>query len=515
MDPSLAAHLGAPSEDEDEERDDAGDAAVTYDGEAEPILHDGVDGPRIVLGYPADHFEWIYGRIYSLKKHEPEAGKQSLPSWMKRMQWCTRTDAASKLQYFVPKACTATAITILLNDERWSGVLARNTFAECDVTRKPAPWHSDDGMGSKLGAWTDADITRLRAWFERAYGISFGANDLVAIVAVAAEANAYHPVCDYLEGLHWDGVERLPTLLSSYFGTADTPYTRAIGMRWMISAVARPMSPGCQVDCTLILEGSQGIGKSSGFRALVYDAALYSETGVSIGDKDSYQSLHGVWIYLLDELDSLRGADLTRTKNFLSSVKDHYRPTYGKGARDFFRQNVFCGTTNDDAYLKDRTGNRRFWPVKVVRPIDRDAIARDRDQLWAEAMTRYQRGEAWHVDSPELRRLCEAEQAERVQGDPWEPIVQAWLQDPIGALEPGSDGGAVRTRIDTSEGVLTSEVLLHALHKRPGDITKGDEMRVADVLKTLGYTRGPLRRERGERARRFVTTSSPPDAERR
>jgi putative DNA primase/helicase len=261
--------------------------------------------------------------------------------------------------------------------------------------------------------------------------LTIGAKVIEQGVAVVAEASAFHPVRDYLQSLHWDGVKRLPTWLSTYCGVEASPYAAAVGARWLISAVARPMDPGCQLDCCLIVEDPrQGTGKSSAFRALVPDPSMYSETGVTLGDKDSYQALHGAWIYLLDELDSLRRSDVTRTKNFLTSVKDHYRPSYGRVARDFARQNVFAGTTNAERYFADRTGNRRFWPVRTRGEIDVAAIRGVRDQLWAEAFDRYANGERWHVDTPELRRLCEEQQADRVADDPWEQLVGEWLAEP-------------------------------------------------------------------------------------
>ncbi len=282
-------------------------------------------------------------------------------AWMTKLLWVKRSEghAKAKVEWYTPKSCVANATTILGNDARWAGVIARNDFAEVDVIMREPPWHSDDRKGSRVGPWTDADTTRLRSWLDRAYGIVLGPNDLEQVVSVVAEANRFHPVRDYLQRLTWDGTERLATMLCAYFAAPDNDYSRAIGALWMTSAVARAMAPGCQVDCLLILEGPQGKRKNAALRALVPDPALYSETGIVIGQKDSYQSLHGVWIYVIDELASLKGRDVEKVKSFVSSPKDHFRAPYGRRFRDYPRQNVFAGTTNEERYFPDRTGNRR------------------------------------------------------------------------------------------------------------------------------------------------------------
>ncbi len=400
-------------------------------------------------------------------------------------------------------ANVSNAITILRFHPRWRGVLALNEFAERIEMRLPPPWHPASAAEvTEVGPLRETDTARVVDWLARNENLAMAAQVVEQAIPVVAEANSFHPVREYLRSLEWDRVERLPTWLSVYCGTKQSPYSAAIGTRWMISAVARPFEPGCQVDCMLVLEGPQGAGKSSAFRALVPDPALYSETGVTIGDKDSYQCLHGIWIYMQDELDSMRRGETTKVKNFLTSPKDHYRPSYGRVARDFYRQNVFAGTTNEGRYLVDRTGNRRIWPERVTRKIDVGAIERDRDQLWAEAFERFAAGEKWHVDTPELRALCEAEQAERVQGDPWEEFISDWLAAPY-ERSVDARGLATRAAFDAANGVTTAEVLVHALEKRRSDITRADEMRVAEALRSLGYEQGPRLREGGDRVRRY------------
>lgn len=401
----------------------------------------------------------------------------------------------------LPNAANVT--TILRFHPAWRNVVVFDAFAAEVMLTRAAPWFSIDApKENAAGPWTDADTGRLVNWLSRAEGLTVNPKVVESALMVAAAATTLHPVREYLDALAWDGVARLDSMLAVYLHAADTPYTRGVSSRWMISAVARVMRPGCQADCTLLLEGEQGRKKTSAFRELVPIATLYADTSIDLGNKDSLQNLRGVWIYGLDELDSLSRSELTRTKNFLTQTIDRYRPSYARRAQAFARQNVFCGTTNDGQYFNDSTGNRRFWPVKVEGEADVDAIRRDRDQLWAEALHRFRAGEAWHVDTPEFRALCEAEQAERLHTDPWEPLVATWLEKPLRPDPMAPD--RVFDRVDLTTGVRVVDVLLYAVGKRPGDVTKADEMRVGVILRALGYERGPQLREGGARIRRYV-----------
>jgi len=405
------------------------------------------------------------------------------------------------------------AIVILRNHPAWRGVLGWNSFAERFEFRSAPPWSVAVAHdNARAGALRETDVARIVDWFLRSEYLTLSTKIVELAIPVAAEADEFHPVRERLSSLKWDGVERLPSWLPTYCGTKADAYTATVGTRWMISAVARVFEPGCQVDTTLIFETrQQGTGKNSAFRALALEPEWFSETGIVLGDKDSYQSLRGKWLYLFDELDSLSKPEVTRVKGFLTSTRDHYRPSYGRVARDFLRQTVFCGTTNKDHYLLDATGNRRFWPVKCGSRIDHEGIARDRDQLWAEAVVRYHRGEKWYADTAELRALCEGEQAERVQQDDWIPIIAQWLQNPDHEVEDFNAGGhPIRRRAPfmlSSFGPSTAEILEHAVNKQPGQIRRDDSMRAAEALRALGYGE-PIRKiVNGVDARRYPSPS--------
>lgn len=422
---------------------------------------------------PNGHMPSEHGRTMSVT----EAWRQHL---------CTKEAKINGCMQSVTKPIAANVTTILRHHPSWSGVVAYDEFRESIVTLREPPWDPEDApLTVRLGEWSDSDTSRLVAWLARHERIDVPDRAAESGLQVAAGAHVIHPVRDYLTDLVWDESPRLDGMLCRYFGTPDTLYERGVGSRWMISCVARIMVPGCQVDCTLILEGPSGRGKTSAFRSLVPVQSWYADSGIDIGDKDSYGALRAVWLYGLDELDSLRKGEITRVKNFLTATFDHYREPYAKRARDFLRQNVFCGTTNEAQYLVDRTGNRRFLPVRVTH-VDLEALRYDRDQLWAEAVARYRAGEAWHVDTLGFRVLCEEQQAERLLAeDPWTGLVHEWLASPTCA----ASGGDWREPLDVSGGITTLSVLLHCLHVRRADVEVRQNMRVGAILRELGYQR--------------------------
>ncbi len=393
-----------------------------------------------------------------------------------------------------PRKCLANVLHTLSLHPKWQGVVAYDAFGECVVKLIPPPVREQDGP-SLPGEWTDADSTRTAAWFASTVGFEPPTTHVDQAVAAVAERNVFHPVRDYLQELAWDDVPRLDGMLVGYFGAEDSPYTRAIGAKWMIAAVARVMRPGCKADHMLVLESPmQGIGKSTALRILASDP-WFSDTGIVIGDKDSYQALRRKWLYEFAELSSIKGRDVERVKTFLSSSSDNYRPSYGRRNKDVPRQVVFAGSTNEDHYLTDPTGGRRFWPVRC-RTIDVDGLRRDRDQLWAEAKRRYDDGATWHLETADLCASAAAVQEDRSERDDWIDIVERWLKAPS-----VPSGEKAREPLDPSDGYTTAEVLLGALDFAPDRISMQATKRVGHVLRDLGYE---PRRPRGEsRARRY------------
>jgi putative DNA primase/helicase len=358
------------------------------------------------------------------------------------------------------------------------GKLAYDEFSGCTVAREPLPW--DDRSPRP---WTEFDDLKATEWLQAPeVGILVGSAITREAVHSVAHERRFHPVLEYLEGLEWDGEERLSNWLTAYLGVPHSPLADAFGRKFLISAVARVYRPGCKVDHALILEGPQGILKSSALRALVGDD-WFTDQIADLGTKDSCQDLRGKWLVELSELSAIRQGEVEKVKAFFSRQFDHYRPSYGRRSGDVPRQTVFVGTTNDSEYLSDPTGGRRFWPVTCTKP-DPDAIACDRDQLWAEAVAAYHAGEQWWLEDDELREAARQEQELRRVEDPWESIIADWLDKP--SARPDETGTRAPLTLVNGE-VTMARILDHAIVKPAERQTKSDQMRVGKILTLLGW----------------------------
>lgn len=385
----------------------------------------------------------------------------------------------------------------LINEPAWAGCLGYDEFSEREVWTKPPP--PLPGMATpQLGEVRDEHDTYVQHWFHAKRG--FNVSAVTAAVMSAARSNCFHPVREYLSALQWDGEFRLERLLPKYFNVADSHYAQQVGRRWMISAVARVMRPGCKVDTMLIIEGAQGKKKSTALAALV-GADWFADTKLDLGKVDAYQALRGKWVIEMAELDAMKNQELTRIKAFLTSSKDSYRPSYGKRTRDYPRQTIFAGTTNEDKYLQDLTGNRRFWPVSAGE-IRVDELTRDRDQLWAEAFQAFQGGANWWLDTDALVEAAEGEQEVRMVDDhPWIPLVRDWLRRC--ARAPLVSQPYDSTLVELREGITTTQVLLGALGARRDAVGKADAMRVGAILRQLGFKSHRVRNGSGRDWRYF------------
>ncbi|MQT96586.1 virulence-associated E family protein [Pseudomonas helleri] len=351
---------------------------------------------------------------------------------------------------------------ILGNDERWAGVISFSAFSSKIVKLRTPPY------GGGTGDWGDIDDIRVMKWLAQQYNLRVKASSVIEAVSVVAHDNSFHPVRNYLNKLEWDRVPRLDTWLNKVMGVTQSGYSAKVGKRWMISAVARVMRPGCKADSVMILEGGQGEGKSTAMSILGGD--WFMDTPFALGDKDGFQAIRGKWIIELGELDSFNKAESTKAKQFFSASTDTYRESYGRRTNDVPRQCVFVGTTNQDEYLKDATGNRRYWPVACTK-VDLEQLREIRDQLWAEAMFCYEAGEIWWVNRDETAMFSEA-QDERFVVDEWEGPILTWLEESqIGETTSGS------------------EVLASALKLDFGHWGKPEQMRVGAIMHRLGWRR--------------------------
>ncbi len=352
---------------------------------------------------------------------------------------------------------------ILANDARWAGVIGEDIFSSKTVKRRATPY------GGKAGEWSDLDDVQTSIWLAERYGLRVKSLTVLEAVGVVAHEHQFHPVREYLDGLVWDKTPRLRTWLRTYLGAeplvADPTYIEAVGMRWMISAVARVMVPGTKADCVLILEGAQGEGKSTALGIL--GGEWFMDSPFPLGDKEAFQQIRGKWIIELGELDAFNKAESTKAKQFFSASKDTFRASYARRTVDVLRQCVFAGTTNQEDYLKDPTGNRRYWPV-WCRFVDAAGLIAVRDQLWAEAYALYQSGESFWPHKEEAA-LFEAEQDARFAGDMWEHPICKYLETYVGET-------------------ITGDVLLRdALMLDPGHWGKPEQMRLGHIMHRLEW----------------------------
>ena len=314
-----------------------------------------------------------------------------------------------------PRAHVLNVLLALKHAPEWDGVIGYNEFSgEIMLTSKP-PY----GV-SGVRKWRDIDEVNTAAWMQEK-GLNVSPSIVGQAVAAHAEANPFHPIRQYLQSLQWDGDPRIDSWLTEFLGVFPSEYTAQVGRLWLISAVARVMQPGCKADHMLLLEGEQGIGKSSVLKVLASES-WFTDQMPDINTKDAQLQTIGFWIIEWGELDALQRSETLAVKAFISRQREQFRRPYGKNVEDFPRQCVFAGTSNKDEHFDDDTGNRRFWPVACTF-ADPAGVAGVRDQIWAEAYDRYQNGAHWWLESETVIKLAKEEQAARMRTDPWSAKV--------------------------------------------------------------------------------------------
>ena len=314
-----------------------------------------------------------------------------------------------------PHANLRNALIILGDDERWKDTI------RFDGMRRLVVFHD-------AGEWwpiTDAHVSRIQAEIQKD-SLPTLSRDVMhqAIDAYAAE-HPFHPVRHYLDGLVWDGDTRIETWLPQYLGAEDSPYSRAVGKMFLIAMVARIYRPGCKADYMLIFEGPQGARKSTA--CAILGGEWFSDALPDIrAGKDASQHLNGKWLIEVSEMSAMDKAEAAALKAFVTRTEERYRPAYGRKEVIEPRQCCFIGTTNKNVYLRDETGGRRFWPVKVGQ-IDTDGLRAARDQLFAEAVACYCAGHSWWPDGL-AESWIRPEQEARYEVDAWESAIAGYLQ---------------------------------------------------------------------------------------
>lgn len=286
-------------------------------------------------------------------------------------------------------------LLILNHDPALAGRIVFDKFANRVTVTSDLPWRECKSRRFSDAEWRDTDDAGLRHYLEAVYGIT-GKEKIFDALSLCAQAHAVHAIKDYLTSIQWDGVRRLDTLLIDYLGAEDTLYVREVCRKTLVAAVARIMNPGVKFDTTLILTGRQGVGKSTFVKVLGGD--WHNDSVHDFRGKEACEQIQGYWIIELGELTGFSKAETNEIKQFISRQEDVYREPYGRRTASYPRQCVFIGTTNDSHYLRDTTGNRRFWPVDigVQKPTKNvfEQLALERDQIWAEAVAAYMVGES-------------------------------------------------------------------------------------------------------------------------
>ncbi len=405
----------------------------------------------------------------SLPTEQPGHEEKQGPKFIKSRQGTLVANAAN-----ITEALTALP--------ELQGLVVYDEFnQQIDKTRVPV-------FGGEAGPWVSADDTRLAVWLQRRK-LSVTPAQVADTVNAEAHNHKVNPVRDYLLGLKWDGTGRADTwaarLLGAVSKTGSETYVSAVGAKWLISAVARALEPGCKVDHMLILEGPQGIGKSTAISMLCPNQDWHTSDFQTL-DKEASQNLRGKWVLEFSELQVLSRYQAETAKAFLSRQVDHYRAPYARRAEDYPRRCVFIGSTNADAYFTDETGNRRYWPITCTL-INLAGIVEERDQLWAEAVVRYQSGEKWWLDAAQTDE-AKAEQADREVRDEWLPLIEQFLY------------GRDRT--------FSGEIFEQVLKIDVGRWTPAESKRVGRCMAQLGW-KNQVVRINGQARRGYVKGVTP------
>jgi predicted P-loop ATPase len=361
------------------------------------------------------------------------------------------------------------------------GLFGYNEFTGTVEYRRVPPWKQWRELPENA-AVTDSDMVRLRAWLATMKAFEIPPQLIQDAVTEAAHRAPFHPVRDWLDGLLWDGKPRIDTWLTKYAGVEQSQYSAAIGRKFLCGAAARIYRPGCKFDTMPVLEGHQGIGKTRLCKAL--GGKWYGDIVIDPHSRDTVGALLGKWIVEMSEMEVTKRAETTALKAFISRQSDRVRLAYGRLSQDYPRQCVFIGSINpetDGAYLKDSTGNRRFWPVAIPGKVDVGGVERVREQLFAEAVDAVNHGETLYLDSPVLELAAKREAAKRAIVHPWVEAIGNWL-----------------TQVDENnmlrKDVTAREVFIGALEGNDMKFSRQMALEIGKVLQQLGWESGWGRR---------------------
>ncbi len=368
--------------------------------------------------------------------------------------------------------------------ESLRGIFILNEFSGRKMVVECPPWENQQKFRAR--DVRDDDYTRVCMELET-IGMKPSVDKVVGAIESICHDRSFHPVQRYFSKLKWDETPRLKTWLSYYLGAEsdDAKYLEGVGTKWLVAGVARIMQPGCKFDHMMVLEGLTDIGKSEVFRKMAtFNGVPYFFDGMTfakISDKDTMQNLQGFLIIEFPEMSSMHSREVEEIKQWITIQEDRGRKPYGREPVVFRRQFILGGSTNNEQYLKDHTGNKRFWPVMCGK-IDLKSLEADREQLWAEAVHLYKKGyKFWIPEGDALIGLSRHEQKKRLITHPWEDAILDYL--------------------DNKDSAIVSRILMDVIGKKLESIKKADEMIVANILKSNGFMKDTNGKSRSWRRR--------------
>lgn len=390
-------------------------------------------------------------------------------------------------------------LKILVHDQALSGRIAYDRFASRYVAKGALPWNMQPG--TRL--WTDADDAGLRWYLENKYEVT-GRDKVQDAMIMCAEQNGFNEVLDYLNSLKWDGIERLDKLFIDYLGAEDNIYTRAVARKSLTAAVARAYEPGCKYDTMPILVGRQGAGKSTLIRTM--GKKWYADGLSTFEGKEAAESIQGKWIIEAGEMAGYTRAEENASKQFLSRQVDVFRQAYGRRTQEYPRRCVFFGSSNQYEFLKDITGNRRFWPIDIEaqKPTKNVYVnlPGEVDQIWAEAVVRYKNGESLIIEDNEAAlKIAETAREAHMESNSKQGLINEFLLQKVPKNWNTMSRTARRTfltmgshtpdeELEYRDRICAVEVWYECFGQDPARMKKTDTREINQILMDSLYTEG-------------------------
>ena len=381
-------------------------------------------------------------------------------------------------------------VTILENDHLLKEKIGYNEFANRALILDKLPWNKEINSD-----WKDSDDSGLRLYLESVYGITH-VKKIDDALKLVFEKNTFHPVRDYLESLTWDGIKRVDNLLIDYLGAEDKEYVRMVTRKWICGAVARIFKPGIKFDYMLVLTGSQGIQKSSFLKLLAKD--WFTDSIQDVEGNQAIEKLMNSWIIEFGELQAFSKSESNAIKRFITSQEDRTRLAFDRRSSYLKRQCVFAGTTNKSEFLKDDTGNRRFWPVEVkkegrTKDVFKDLVE-ERDQIWAEAVVLWKDKKENIYLTEDEENLARLEQEVHREVNEKEGIILNYLDTLLPSNWENMDlyerrsflqGADVLKGTEERTKVCVLEIWCECFEKNRGDLKKSDSLEINSILNSL------------------------------